>query len=67
MRVIAILKRSAGNESVGDMWEETASFPVETSVEEILGWARERVQGTNDIKYFRSNLTITIDQSSIER
>lgn len=38
--VIAIKERSAGNEQVGDMWLETKSFPKETTISEIIKWAK---------------------------
>ena len=41
MRVIvAIKERSAGNESVGDMWLETAIFNEDTPVKEIVEWSK---------------------------
>jgi hypothetical protein len=40
-RIIAIKEMSAGNESVGDMWLETASFDIQTKVLEILEWAKD--------------------------
>ena len=62
MKVVAILFRSTGNESVGEMWRETKVFDDMTSVGEILKWA----SGSYPVKNFRSHLEITIDQSSIE-
>lgn len=38
-RVIATAEKSAGNETVGDKWVETASFPAETTIQEIMDWA----------------------------
>lgn len=38
-RIIAIAHRSAGNETVGDTWVETKSFPKEASLDEVLNWA----------------------------
>lgn len=55
-RVIAIKERSAGNESVGDMWLETKSFDKTATIEEVLLWAI----GTG------GKLIITIDESTLK-
>lgn len=72
MRVIAILDRSAGNESVGEMWKETSTFPGGTEIFDILQWAvmaterRLKKDVTFEmVERFKGNLTITIDQASI--
>jgi len=62
MKVIAILDRSAGNDSVGEMWKETKSFDGAVRVDFILQWAAERCNVQN-ISDFRGNLTLTIDQA----
>lgn len=55
-RVIATKERSAGNEAVGNMWNETRSFDKETPISEILEWA-------NDAD---GKLIITIDENEAE-
>jgi len=40
-RVIATKERSAGNETVGDMWTETKSFDKETPISSIINWAND--------------------------
>ena len=55
-KIIAIKERSAGNDSVGDMWIETKSFDVATPVKEIMDWA-------NDCS---DKLILTIDESSVD-
>ena len=55
-RVIAIKERSAGNETVGDMWLETKSFDKETPVSEIIEWSG----------IHKGKLIITIDESGTE-
>ncbi len=59
MKVVAILDRSAGNESVGSMWKETAIFELDTPVSEIFKWACSRL-ALDQISQIRENLTITI-------
>ena len=58
--VIAILDRSAGNESVGEMWQETKQFNTDTPVIEILKWAEAKK--TDNPENFRGNLKLTIGQ-----
>lgn len=41
MKVIATIARSAGNESVGEMWHETAIFDSSNSIESVMMWARK--------------------------
>lgn len=55
-RVIATKERSGGNDSVGDMWIETKSFPVLVPILEIMDWADD----------CSGKLIITIDESSID-
>ena len=38
-RVIATAQRSGGNETVGDMWDETRTFPPTATAQEIMDWA----------------------------
>jgi hypothetical protein len=44
---IAILDRSAGNETVGDMWQETAVFDGDTPIKDVVIWALQRMQRVN--------------------
>jgi uncharacterized protein YkvS len=53
-KVIATKEMSAGNESVGDMWIETATFDKNAKVGEIVEWA----------KGCGGRLIITIDEGS---
>lgn len=39
-KVIAILNKSAGNESVGDMWQETKIFESTDSINDVIMWAK---------------------------
>jgi hypothetical protein len=65
MRVIAILERSAGNETVGEMWRETKSFPPWESLETVLRWANA-ITRSGGVQDFRGHLELTIDQGSEE-
>lgn len=55
-RVIAIKEKSAGNDSVGDMWLETKSFTPNTPISEIIAW-----QGVRGGK-----LIITVDDTIVD-
>lgn len=52
-RIIALKEITSGNETVGDMWIETKSFPKSTPVHEIIDWARN----------CSGKLIITIDEN----
>ena len=51
--VIATKHRSAGNDTVGDMWTETMSFDLNTPVGKIMEWA-----GSN-----KGHLILTYDEA----
>ena len=55
-RVIAIQERSAGNETIGDMWLETKSFDKSTPISEIINWASTCT----------GKLIITIDEAEVK-
>lgn len=62
--VVAILDRSAGNETVGEMWKETKVFSDADEIGEIFEWA-VKAQGkfkNYPVENFAGNLTITISQ-----
>lgn len=56
--IVAIIERSAGNESVGTMWVETKTFDKKTKVEDIIKWA--------DCNNCDGKLLITIDEANAE-
>jgi hypothetical protein len=39
IKIVAIKDMSCGNESVGEMWQETQIFDLETPIKEIVKWA----------------------------
>lgn len=53
-RIIATKEKSAGNNTIGDMWTETKSFNRETPIYKILEWAKD----------CSGKLIITIDEDS---
>jgi len=36
---VVIRDMSAGNESVGEMWQETKIFPAHATLEQVMAWA----------------------------
>ena len=63
MRIIAILDRSAGNETVGEMWQETRSFDENVKLIDVLTWAAHK-HNNSDPDVFNGNLRLTVDQSN---
>ena len=62
MKIVAILDRSAGNDSVGDMWKETAVFDESVTAREILEWASKRLHRDMKPEEFRANLRLSVAQ-----
>ena len=54
MDYIVIRDMSAGNESVGEMWQETKIFTEEATLKEVMDWATD-----NSTLYSRKRITIT--------
>lgn len=56
MKIIAIVHKSCGNETVGDMWKETKIFNPTTPVCKVIEWA----MGSND--RLRNQLELTLGE-----
>ena len=61
MGYVVIRDMSAGNESVGEMWQETKVFPEETTLKEVMIWAI----GKHEL-YSRKKITITMPHEKDE-
>lgn len=60
MNIVAIRDMSAGNESIGEMWQETKIFDGSTPVIEIVKWAAGYVADDKyPRQYLAKKLTIT--------
>jgi hypothetical protein len=57
MMIVATIKRSAGNETIGDMWQETAIFASEQSIEDVFKWAQSRYTRCYSIPTFENQET----------
>lgn len=42
MKIVAIKDMSAGNDRVGDMWQETRIFDGDTPLKEVMAWVASR-------------------------
>ena len=63
MKIIAMIDRSAGNESVGEMWIETKSFDQTASLLDVYGWVASKTNREGFLKDITTNVTLSVDQS----
>ena len=60
MNIVAIRDMSQGNESVGEMWQETKIFDGNTPVIEVVKWAADHFGDPKfPRQYLAKKLTIT--------
>jgi len=61
MEYVVIRDMSAGNETVGEMWQETKIFDGNTTLDEVMKWALSERNHPADlpISYSRKRVTIT--------
>ena len=52
---VVIRDMSAGNESVGEMWQETKVFQDDATLKEVMEWA----EGSHKGECSRKHITIT--------
>ena len=64
MKVCAMIDRSAGNESVGDMWTETAVFEDTATLKDVIKWAGMIYDSIprDEIPNYRKNVKLAILQ-----
>lgn len=63
IKVIAMVDRSAGNDTVGEMWTETKIFSIHDSLNSIYIWAsREKDPTVEDVARIKSNIKLSIAQ-----
>jgi len=63
MKFIAIIERSAGNETVGEVWTETKSFDEEASLLDVYGWVASKTNRVGFLKDITTNVKLSVDQS----
>ena len=56
MKIVAIKDESAGNESVGDMWQETKIFDSDATLIDVMKW----------VGSYRKKVVLTIPDDSLE-
>lgn len=54
---VVIRDMSAGNEVTGEAWQETALFPGDTTLDEVMEWAL--ASDMHSLGYSRKKVTIT--------
>lgn len=52
---VVIRDMSAGNESVGEMWQETKVFGPDATLSEVMDWAQE----DRSVGHSRKRITLT--------
>lgn len=62
MKVVAMIERSAGNESVGEMWTETKVFDAEQTIAQIYQWVVEQTSNTGRPESIRMNIKLSVAQ-----
>lgn len=70
VRMVVALDRSAGNETVGEAWQDTAVFSEKATLMDVLEWAcdaqvgylRKDYPDRDKVRRFRGHLSITIAQ-----
>jgi len=56
-KYVVIRDMSAGNESVGEMWQETKIFDGDATLDDVMTWADEYAIKNNQVS--RRKITIT--------
>jgi len=56
MKIVAIKDMSAGNETIGEMWQETKVFDGGQPISDIIEWAK----GNDKVSHTRKRITITV-------
>lgn len=62
VKIVAMVDRSAGNESVGVMWTETKIFDITEPIENIYAWLTERLGMNNNVGKITANVKLSIAQ-----
>ena len=62
MKVVAMINRSAGNESVGDMWTETKVFDSEEPIINIYKWLGPKVNREGMLDEITTNIKLSVSQ-----
>ena len=61
MDIVIIQDRSAGNETVGEMWQETKIFNEQATLKEVIEWAfLDRISKIDGKVYLTNKRKVTI-------
>ena len=68
MNIIATIKRSAGNDTIGDMWQETAVFDSEDKIEDVFQWCNKRMHSSCKLWEYQNmdNIVLSLAQTGKE-
>jgi len=61
---VASICRSRGNESVGEMWTETALFKASDSIIDVYRWVAKRMSTENVVDCIKIDVCLNIVQSN---
>lgn len=67
MDIVATINRSAGNETIGDMWKETAVFPSDTPIAEVMIWAADKACNVGWEENARFNVQLSLAQKPLDK
>jgi hypothetical protein len=63
IQIVAMIDRSAGNDTIGDMWTETKIFNSSESLMRVYMWATKKKNPTlEDIMRVQANIKLAIAQ-----
>jgi len=60
---VVIVDRSAGNESVGEMWQETKVFGPDDTLFKVVQWAQRLQSAHNTSERAPTNFRITLTRA----
>ena len=63
VKIIAMIDRSAGNDTVGDMWTETKSFDETASLLDVYTWVASKTNREGFLREITTNVKLSVDQS----
>ena len=56
---VIIKDMSGGNETVGEMWQETKVFNGNSTLDDVMDWANQSIKKDEQFEYSRKRITIT--------
>lgn len=66
MKIVAMIDRSAGNDSVGEMWTETKIFDSTATLDSVYEWVSRRISMCLDVSKITTNIKLSIAQEEAQ-